>query len=121
MDYNNFVTDSADKTCSMGDMRTNICTGIFYSHNNAINAAMIDNSLVVMLMVLFNFGMLNWLGKLHLMMNVNKVLIAFVLIKMEIYLLFDMIKVILEFLLELKKVMLCIKDMKMLFWIYVWS
>jgi WD40 repeat protein len=41
---NNFVTGSADKTCSMWDMRTNICTSTFYGHNNAVNAAIVENS-----------------------------------------------------------------------------
>jgi WD40 repeat protein len=41
---NNFVTASADKTISLWDLRTNICTSTYYGHNNAVNCAQVDNS-----------------------------------------------------------------------------
>ena len=33
---NNFVSGSADKTCSLWDMRSNICVQTYYGHNSSI-------------------------------------------------------------------------------------
>ena len=39
---NSFVSGSADKTCSLWDMRSNICVQTYYGHNNAINCCAVD-------------------------------------------------------------------------------
>ena len=39
---NLFVSGSADKTLSLWDMRSNICSQTFYGHNNAVNSAVIN-------------------------------------------------------------------------------
>ena len=39
---NSFISGSADKTISMWDMRTNMCTQTFYGHNNAVNSCAVN-------------------------------------------------------------------------------
>jgi WD40 repeat protein len=38
-----FISGSADKTLSLWDMRTYVCSQTFYGHNNAVNCAVINN------------------------------------------------------------------------------
>ncbi len=40
---NIFISGSADKTLSLWDMRTYICSQTYYGHNNSINSAVINN------------------------------------------------------------------------------